>query len=98
MALEVVWADEANEGLDEIIEHLKDNWTDNEIHIFFTRLEECPFTCPRLQQGFMREASLTLHNKTQSNHYQTFFFSRIIYSTIQSLFSSVPLKSRRHSM
>ena len=41
MALEVVWTDEANEGLDEIIEHLKDQWTDKEIHNFFTRLEEC---------------------------------------------------------
>lgn len=40
MALEVVWTDEANEGLDEIIEHLKDQWTDKEIHNFFTRLEE----------------------------------------------------------
>lgn len=41
MALEIVWADEANEGLDEIIEHLEEKWTEKEIGRFFTRLEEC---------------------------------------------------------
>ena len=41
MALEIVWSDEANEGLDEIIEHLEKKWTDKELHNFFTRLEEC---------------------------------------------------------
>jgi plasmid stabilization system protein ParE len=41
MALEIVWSDEANEGLDEIIEYLEENWTEKEIHHFFTRLEAC---------------------------------------------------------
>ncbi len=41
MALEVVWSDEANEGLDEIMERLEHNWTEKEVRIFFTRLEEC---------------------------------------------------------
>lgn len=41
MALEIVWTDEANEGLDEIIEYLKENWTEKEIRKFFTRLEAC---------------------------------------------------------
>ncbi len=41
MALEIVWADEANEDLDEIIEHLEEKWTEKETRQFFTRLEEC---------------------------------------------------------
>ncbi len=41
MALEVVWTDEANKGLDEIIEHLDEKWTETELKKFFTRLEEC---------------------------------------------------------
>lgn len=41
MALEIVWADEANEGLDEIIKHLEEQWTEMEVRNFFTRLEEC---------------------------------------------------------
>ncbi|MEM6816551.1 MAG: type II toxin-antitoxin system RelE/ParE family toxin [Bacteroidota bacterium] len=41
MALEIVWADEANEDLDDIIEHLEEKWTEKEIHNFFIRLEEC---------------------------------------------------------
>jgi len=41
MALEIFWVDEANEGLDEIIGHLEEKWTEKEIHRFFTRLEEC---------------------------------------------------------
>jgi plasmid stabilization system protein ParE len=41
MALEIVWSDEANKGLDEIIWHLEEKWTKKEIHKFFTRLEEC---------------------------------------------------------
>ncbi len=41
MALEIVWTDEANEGLDEIIEHLEEKWTERELGNFFTRLEEC---------------------------------------------------------
>ena len=41
MALEIVWSDEANESLDEIIEQLEEKWTEKEIHKFFTRLEEC---------------------------------------------------------
>jgi hypothetical protein len=35
MALEIVWSDEANEGPDEIIEYLEENWTKKEIHHFF---------------------------------------------------------------
>ena len=41
MALDIVWTDEANEGLDEIIEHLEKKWTEREIQTFFVRLEEC---------------------------------------------------------
>jgi len=41
MALGIVWSDEANEGLDEIIEHLEEKWTEKESRNFFTRLEEC---------------------------------------------------------
>jgi len=41
MALEIVWTDEANKGLDEIIEHLEEKWTERELSDFFTRLEEC---------------------------------------------------------
>ncbi len=41
MALEIVWTGEATEGLDEIVEHLEENWTEKEISKFFTRLEEC---------------------------------------------------------
>lgn len=41
MALEIVWSDEAIEGLDAIIEHLEKKWTEKEVHKFFTRLEEC---------------------------------------------------------
>lgn len=41
MALKIVWSDEANEGLDEIIEYLENNWTDREIKNFFIRLEYC---------------------------------------------------------
>lgn len=37
----IVWSDEANEGLDEIIEYLENNWTDREIKNFFIRLEAC---------------------------------------------------------
>lgn len=37
----IVWSDEANEGLDEIIEYLENNWTDREIKNFFIRLEVC---------------------------------------------------------
>lgn len=41
MALEIVWADEAREGLEEVIEYLEINWTEKEIRRFFNRLEEC---------------------------------------------------------
>jgi len=41
MALQIVWTDEANEGLDEIIEYLENKWTENEVYQFFNRLEEC---------------------------------------------------------
>jgi len=41
MALQIVWTDEANEGLDEIIEYLKYKWTEKEVYQFFNRLEEC---------------------------------------------------------
>jgi plasmid stabilization system protein ParE len=41
MALEIVWADEAKEGLDDILEYLEDHWTEREISQFFKRLEEC---------------------------------------------------------
>ena len=41
MALKIVWADEANEGLDEIIEYLEQRWTEKEIRKFFIRLEDC---------------------------------------------------------
>ena len=40
MALEVIWTDEANDNLDEIIEYLEKNWANKEIHDFFTRLDE----------------------------------------------------------
>lgn len=39
--MKIVWSDEANEGLDEIIEYLENNWTDREIKNFFIRLETC---------------------------------------------------------
>jgi len=35
MALDIVWADEANEDLDDIIKHLEEKWTEQEIHNFF---------------------------------------------------------------
>lgn len=41
MAIEVVWSDEANRGLDDIIQYLESNWTEREISRFFIRLEEC---------------------------------------------------------
>jgi len=41
MALEILWADEANEDLDEIVEYLEQKWTEEQIHSFFVRLEEC---------------------------------------------------------
>jgi len=41
MALKIVWSDEANEGLDDIIEYLENNWTEREVSRFFIRLEEC---------------------------------------------------------
>ena len=41
MALQIVWTDEANEGLDEIIEYLEYKWTEREVYQFFNRLEEC---------------------------------------------------------
>ena len=41
MALEIDWTDEANEDLDDIIEYLEEKWSDEQIHVFFTRLEEC---------------------------------------------------------
>lgn len=41
MALEIVWTDEANEGLDETIDYLERKWTEKEISNFFQRLEEC---------------------------------------------------------
>ena len=41
MALEIVWTEEAIEGLDEIIDYLNDRWTEKEARIFFTRLDDC---------------------------------------------------------
>jgi plasmid stabilization system protein ParE len=41
MALDILWTDEAKEGLDEIIEYLENKWTEREISRFFIRLEEC---------------------------------------------------------
>lgn len=41
MALRIDWTDEANEDLDSIIEYLEEKWTDEQIHNFFARLEEC---------------------------------------------------------
>ena len=41
MALEIYWTDEANEGLDDIIEYLENIWSEREIGRFFSRLEEC---------------------------------------------------------
>ncbi len=41
MALEIVWSDEANDGLDYIIEYFEKHWTEKEMRLFFIRLEEC---------------------------------------------------------
>ena len=41
MALDIVWTDEANEGVDNIIDYLAEKWTEREIRNFFIRLEEC---------------------------------------------------------
>ncbi|MBL3657991.1 type II toxin-antitoxin system RelE/ParE family toxin [Fulvivirga sediminis] len=41
MALEIVWTEEASEGLDEIITYLERKWTQREIKKFFVRLEDC---------------------------------------------------------
>jgi plasmid stabilization system protein ParE len=41
MALEIVWTDEANKGLDEIIINLEAKWTEKQVRDFFSRLEEC---------------------------------------------------------
>jgi plasmid stabilization system protein ParE len=40
MALEVVWSEEAESQLDDIVEYLKENWTEKEIERFFNRLED----------------------------------------------------------
>lgn len=40
MALKVFWTDEANEGLDDIIDYLERNWNTKEITLFFSRLDE----------------------------------------------------------
>jgi plasmid stabilization system protein ParE len=40
MALEVVWAEEAESQLEDIIEYLERNWTEVEIKKFFQRLED----------------------------------------------------------
>lgn len=40
MALEIVWSDEADKQLDEIIDYLKNTWNERQLHDFFTRLEE----------------------------------------------------------
>ena len=41
MALKIVWAKEAEDQLDDVIEYLEKNWTEREVEIFFDRLEEC---------------------------------------------------------
>lgn len=41
MALKIVWSDEAEQGLDEIIEYLEKHWPEEEISRFFQRLEKC---------------------------------------------------------
>lgn len=41
MALEISWSDEANDGLDEIVEYISSKWSDRELANFFIRLEEC---------------------------------------------------------
>ena len=41
MALKVDWADEATGDLDQIIKYLESNWTEDQIHRFFVRLENC---------------------------------------------------------
>ncbi len=40
MALTIVWSQEAENQLDEIIEYLNEQWTEKEISRFFHRLEE----------------------------------------------------------
>ena len=40
MALTIVWSEEAEKQLDEIIEYFNEHWSDNEISKFFQRLEE----------------------------------------------------------
>ncbi|WOK08368.1 hypothetical protein RT717_06915 [Imperialibacter roseus] len=68
MALEIVWSDEANEGLDEIIEYLEENWTEKEIHHFFTRLEACLSISKKLrinrrtQLGNQEPRSISIQN------------------------------------
>lgn len=41
MALRLDWTDEANSDLDDIITYLEEEWEEEQIHHFFTRLEEC---------------------------------------------------------
>ncbi len=40
MALEIVWSEEAENQLSEIIEYLENEWSEKEIRNFFVRLEE----------------------------------------------------------
>lgn len=40
MALEIVWTEEAEEQLEEIITYLEEHWTEKEITKFFKRLED----------------------------------------------------------
>jgi plasmid stabilization system protein ParE len=75
MALEIVWSDEANAGLDDIIKYLEDNWTEKEINLFFLRLEECMNiikTAPHRQKDSLRKPGT---KEYQHSRQTTIFYS-----------------------
>ena len=75
MALEIFWADEANEDLDEIIEYLEEKWTEEQIHNFFVRLEECLTNikvAPHRQKDSIRKAGT---KEYQHSSQTTIFYS-----------------------
>lgn len=80
MAFEIVWTDQANDDLDDIITYLENNWTDKEIGNFFDRLETCLIQIKSAPQRFKYSLRKEGTKEFQHSPQTTIFYSHNDYA------------------
>ncbi|WMJ74879.1 type II toxin-antitoxin system RelE/ParE family toxin [Cytophagaceae bacterium ABcell3] len=75
MALEVVWSEEAENQLDDIVEYLEENWTEKETEKLFKRLEDALKQVSEQLQRFKRSERKEGAREFQLSLHTTLFYS-----------------------